>query len=71
MIEKAHGDPLVDIEFVEEEFDQWVLSIVNRDWNKTSKDMTNQKLKIEQILAKRLSGLSITVDSISNALSHI
>ncbi len=33
--------------------------------------MTNQKLKIEQILAKRLSGLSITVYSISNAISHI
>ena len=71
VIEKAHGDPLFDIKFVEEEFDQWVLSIVNRDWNKTSRDMTNQKLKIEQILTKRLSGLSITVDSISNALSHI
>jgi ribosome-binding ATPase YchF (GTP1/OBG family) len=31
--------------------------------------MSNQKLKIEQILTKRLSGLSVTVDTISNALS--
>ncbi len=69
VVEKSKGDPLFDISFVEEEFDQWVLSIVNRDWSKTSRDMTNQKLKIEQILKKRLSGLSVTIDTISNALS--
>jgi ribosome-binding ATPase len=69
VIEKSQGDPLFDIKFVEEEFDQWILSIVNRDWSKTSRDMANQKLKIEQILTKRLSGLSVTVDTISNALS--
>lgn len=69
VVEKSQGDPLFDIKFVDEEFDQWVLSIVNRDWSKTSRDMANQKLKIEQILTKRLSGLSVTVDTISNALS--
>jgi ribosome-binding ATPase YchF (GTP1/OBG family) len=71
VIEKSQGDPLFDIKFVEEEFDQWILSIVNRDWSKTSRDMANQKLKIEQILTKRLSGLSVTVDTISNALSTL
>ncbi|HEX5981299.1 MAG TPA: redox-regulated ATPase YchF [Nitrososphaeraceae archaeon] len=71
VVEKSQGDPLFDIKFVDEEFDQWVLSIVNRDWSKTSRDMANQKLKIEQILTKRLSGLSVTVDTISNALSTI
>ena len=69
VVETSQGDPLFDIKFVEEEFDQWVLSIVNRDWSKTSRDMSNQKLKIEQILTKRLSGLSVTIDTISNALS--
>jgi ribosome-binding ATPase len=68
-VEKSKGDPLYDIKFVEEEFDQWVLSIVNRDWNKTSRDMTNQKLKLEQILTKRLSGLSVSIETISNALT--
>ena len=71
VVEKSQGDPLFDIKFVEEEFDQWVLSIINRDWSKTSRDMTNQKLKIEQILKKRLSGLSVTIDTISNALSTL
>lgn len=71
VVEKAHGDPLFDINFVEEEFDQWVLSIINRDWNKITRDMANQKLKIEQILTKRLSGLSVTIDTISNSLSKV
>src|SRR5215212_4564964 len=53
VVEKSQGDPLFDIKFVEEEFDQWVLSIINRDWSKTSRDMSNQKLKIEQILTRR------------------
>ena len=71
VVEKAHGDPLFDINFVEEEFDQWVLSIINRDWNKITRDMANQKLKIEQLLTKRLSGLSVTIDTISNSLSKV
>jgi ribosome-binding ATPase YchF (GTP1/OBG family) len=33
--------------------------------------MANQKLKIDQILTKRLSGLSVTIDTISNALSKV
>src|SRR5574342_229202 len=28
------GDPMFDIEFVEEEFDLWMASIVGRDWTK-------------------------------------
>lgn len=71
VVEKAYGDPLFDIKFIEEEFDQWMLSIINRDWNKITRDMANQKLKIDQILTKRLSGLSVTIDNITNALSKV
>lgn len=71
VVEKGHGDPLFDIKFIEEEFNQWILSIIKKDWDKIIRDMANQKLKIEQILTKRLSGLSVTIDTISNALSKI
>jgi ribosome-binding ATPase YchF (GTP1/OBG family) len=71
IVDKSQGDPLFDIKFVEEEFDQWILSIINRDWNKITRDMKNQKVKIEQILIKRLSGLSVTLDSISNSITKI
>ena len=71
IVEKAHADPLFDINFIDEEFNQWILSIVKRDWDKILRDMTNQKLKIEQILTKRLSGLSVATDTIANAISRI
>src|SRR5918992_4051799 len=71
LISPGTGDPISDIRFVEEEFDQWMLSIINRDWNKITRDMANQKLKIDQVLTKRLSGLSVTIDNITNALSKV
>ena len=53
------GDPLFDIQFVEEELDQWLASILVRDWSKIAREAENQSLKIEQMIATRLSGLSI------------
>ncbi|AIF84801.1 GTP-binding conserved hypothetical protein TIGR00650 [Candidatus Nitrososphaera evergladensis SR1] len=53
------GDPMFDINFVEEEFDLWMAGIVSRDWSKTAREAENQGQKLEQMLAKRLSGLAI------------
>ncbi|HKU50186.1 MAG TPA: redox-regulated ATPase YchF [Nitrososphaera sp.] len=54
------GDPMYDITFVEEEFDLWMASILSRDWSKTAREAESQGQKLEQMLAKRLSGLSIS-----------
>jgi ribosome-binding ATPase len=62
------GDPLYDITFVEEEFDMWMASIVGRDWAKTARETESQGQKLEQMLAKRLSGLSISESAISAAI---
>lgn len=71
IIDISKGDPLYDIKFVEEEFDRWLFSIVSREWNKISKDMIRQKMKIEQILTKKLSGLSIKMDNIVESLMEL
>ena len=62
------GDPMFDINFVEEEFDLWMASIVSRDWSKTAREAENQGQKLEQMLAKRLSGLAIPEHKISAAV---
>jgi ribosome-binding ATPase YchF (GTP1/OBG family) len=62
------GDPTGDIEFVGEEFDLWLASIVGRDWAKTARETESQGQKLEQMLAKRLSGLAIGEQSIAGAL---
>ena len=36
------GDPAFDIQFVEEEFDLWLESIIGRDWSKTAREAESQ-----------------------------
>lgn len=69
-ISPGTGDPISDIRFVEEEFDLWLASVVSRDWNKLSREAESQGQKLEQMLAKRLSGLAIGSHQIANALDE-
>jgi ribosome-binding ATPase len=69
-INPGTGDPISDVRFVEEEFDMWLASVVSRDWNKVSREAESQAQKLEQMLAKRLSGLGIKSFHIANALDE-
>lgn len=69
-ISPGTGDPMSDIRFVEEEFDLWLASVVSRDWNKVSREAESQGQKLEQMLAKRLSGLAIGSRQIADALDE-
>jgi ribosome-binding ATPase len=62
------GDPMFDIQFVIEEFDLWLESIIGRDWGKNVREAESQGQKLEQSLAKRLSGLAISEQVIANAI---
>jgi ribosome-binding ATPase len=62
------GDPMFDIEFVEEEFDLWLAALAGRDWGKNAREAEGQGQKLEQMLAKRLSGLAITEPQIAHAI---
>jgi ribosome-binding ATPase len=65
------GDALFDIQFVEEELDQWLGSILGRDWNKLVREADNQRLKIEHMIAARLSGLSIKEADIVHTIAEL
>lgn len=69
-ISPGTGDPISDVSFVEEEFDLWLASVVSRDWNKVSREAESQGQKLEQMLAKRLSGLAIGCRQIADALDE-
>ncbi len=62
------GDPVFDIQFVEEEFDMWLASIVGRDWVRTAREAENQGQRLEQMLAKRVSGLAIAEKAVVAAV---
>ncbi len=62
------SDPIFDIQFIEEELDLWLESIIGRDWGKTAREAESQGQKLEHLLAKRLSGLAINEQTITNAV---
>jgi ribosome-binding ATPase YchF (GTP1/OBG family) len=62
------GNPMFDIEFVEEEFDLWLAAVVGRDWSKNAREAEGLGQKLEQMLGKRLSGLAISEPVIAGAI---
>ncbi|MFB5610548.1 MAG: redox-regulated ATPase YchF [Nitrosopumilaceae archaeon] len=52
-------DPLEDVEFVIDEFDQWFTQILEREWQKLSKEIEQKTVKLVDGIAKRFSGLGI------------
>jgi ribosome-binding ATPase YchF (GTP1/OBG family) len=70
-VKSGQGNPLKDIEFVEEEFDLWIRSLILRDWVKIVRESENLKLKMETVIATRLSGLSIDEQIIRKSLDLI
>ena len=46
------GNPLSDIEFVENEFDLWICSLILKDWDKIVRESENLKQRIEYYYIK-------------------
>src|SRR6476469_7245007 len=65
------GNPLSDIEFVENEFDLWICSLILKDWDKIVRESENLKQRIETTISKRLSGLSISEKAVRTAISTV
>jgi ribosome-binding ATPase YchF (GTP1/OBG family) len=64
-------DPLEDVKFVEEEFDQWMKQILQREWQKLSREMESKGAKIVQGIAQRFSGLGIKEYDIEIVIQHL
>ncbi len=52
-------DPLEDIEFVKDEFDQWFVDILKREWDKITREIDQKRAKLTDGIARRFSGLGI------------
>ena len=52
-------DPLEDIVFVQDEFDQWFVNILKREWDKITREIDQKRAKLTDGIAKRFSGLGI------------
>ena len=58
-VQVGSHDPLEDIEFVISEFDQWFKQILEREWQKLSKEIEQKTVQLVDGIAKRFSGLGI------------
>jgi ribosome-binding ATPase YchF (GTP1/OBG family) len=52
-------DPRDDVQFLERELDMWLLQIVRKDWEKTTKRVEGMKEDLGSVLEERLSGLGV------------
>ncbi len=61
-------DPMKDVEMVEKEVDLWLLGIIRRDWEKTSKLAEQLKTSVAPMLAQRLTGIGISEEMVEETL---
>jgi len=64
-------DPMEDVKFVEEEFDQWMKQILQREWQKLRREMESKGAKLVQGIAQRFSGLGIKEYDIEIVAQHL
>jgi len=64
-------DPLEDVKFVEEEFDQWMKQILQREWQKLTRELESKSGKIIQAITQRFSGLGISEYDVEAVLHHM
>lgn len=63
-------NPLEDIEFVQNEFDQWFESILKREWDKITREIDQKRAKLTDAIAKRFTGLGIKDFQVQEVLQH-
>ena len=66
-----HHDPVEDIEFLEKEIDFWIFGILKKGWDKFSKRIKLQHMKLEQAIADHLSGIGVSEEDVWEALHRI
>jgi hypothetical protein len=53
-------DPCNDIQFLEQELDLWIFSMIKKGWDKFTRTQVVEKLPWDKAIAKQLSGLGVT-----------
>ena len=64
-------NPLEDVKFVEEEFDQWMKQILQREWQKLTRELESKSGKVMQAIAQRFSGLGIDEYDVESVLHSL
>ncbi len=63
-------DPLEDVKFVLDEFDQWFKQILQREWQKLTREIEQKTAKLVDGITRRFSGLGIKEHEVQSALQN-
>ncbi len=61
-------DPIEDVAFLEHEITMWIVGILKRNWDRLSRKIKGEGLKIEKVLVEQLEGAGISETHIRIAL---
>ena len=64
-------DPLEDVKFVQDEFDQWFTDILKREWDKITREIDQKRAKLTDGISKRFTGLGIKDHQVQEVLQKL
>lgn len=65
------GNPIKDIQMLENELDLWYLGILNKVWGPTIRKLAIEKTDLAKAIAKQFSGLNVNEDDIKSAIRKL
>ena len=60
-----------DVEFVQDEFDQWFMDILKREWDKITREIDQKRAKLTDGISKRFTGLGIKDHQVQEVLQKL
>jgi ribosome-binding ATPase YchF (GTP1/OBG family) len=70
-VEVGDHDPVEDLDFIEEEMDRWLASIVNRNWESIERQSRSPDFDIDDALAEMLTGVGATEADVALVLREL
>jgi len=70
-VEVGEHDPVEDVDFIEEEMDLWLASIVERNWETIERGSRSPDFDIDEALADMLTGVGATELDVARTLREI
>ncbi len=68
---EGKGDPVADVQMLENELNKWYKGIFDRVWDKLSRTISTNKQNFPKEIAKQFSGLKVTEDDVKMVLSKL
>ena len=65
------GNPIKDIEMLENELDLWYLGILNKAWGPLVRKLAIEKTDLSKAIAKQFSGLNVNEDDVKYAIKKL